>query len=125
MDAKWIALIVFVAIIMAVVGASAQDMNLALDRAGESTMDPNVDYLVTYSEAWQSNPWGTLVNPVANTRLFRSLFGLIISQHALYSVFPQNSAWLWIWMVIWIPIAAMIVFGILMLFFAILQRIIS
>ena len=125
MDAKWIGFIVFIAIVMAVVGASSQGMDIALDRSGGSTLDPNVDYLVTYSEAWQQNPWGTLVNPVANTKLFEAIFGLIISQHALYSVFPEGSAWLWIWMIIWIPIAVTIVFGILMLFFAILQRIIS
>ncbi len=123
---KWIGLIAFVAIIMAIVGAAAQGSALTLvEEEGKPSVDPDIDCILSYTEAWQDNPWGTLVNPVAHARFFQALFGLLIGQQNLYAIFPQDSPWLWIWIIIWIPIIATVVFGILMLFFAILQRVIS
>ena len=127
MHPHWLGFVAFIAIVMAVLGASAQGTALSLNstEGGESMVDPNIDVILSYTEAWQDNPWGTLVNPVQHTRFFSALFGLLVGQHNLYAIFPKGSPWMWVWIAIWVPILATVVFGVLMLFFAILQRVIS
>lgn len=125
MSPRWVGFIVFVAILMASVGAMAQGSILELNTAYNSTLDPNLNTVSSYAVSWQDNPWGTLVNPIAHAEFFTALFTLLVGQQNLYAVFPEASAWLWIWFIMWLPIIATVVFGILMLFFAILQRVIA
>ena len=123
MAPRWIGLIIFVSIIAAIIGAAAQGGTLTTNVSANSTMDPNIDTVIHYQQAWQANPWGTLLNPIAGARFFTAIFSLLAGQQNLYSVFPEGTAWIWIWLIIWIPIMGTIVFGIIMLFIAIIQRV--
>jgi len=125
MSPRWVGFIIFIALMMAGLGAMAQGATLELGTAANSTVDPNINKVLSYTQAWQDNPWGTLVNPVAHAALFSSILQLLAGQQNLYAVFPKASPWLWIWLIMWLPIIATVVFGILMLFFAILQRVLS
>jgi hypothetical protein len=118
---KWVAMIVFVAIIMAVVGAVAQGATLTTDPEN-STLDPDVNTVMSYVQGWQSNPGIALINIQAHFRYFAALFNLLIAQHNLHSVFPANSQWMWSWVVLWTPIIALFIFGIIVLFIAIIAR---
>jgi hypothetical protein len=124
MDAKWIGLIVFVAIIMAVVGAYAQGIPLSTDPE-RTTLDPNIDYVMSYVQSWQSNPGLTLVAVDKHFKYFATLFNLLVAQENLHSVFPENSQWMWSWIILWTPIIATVVFGIVILFIAIIFRTIA
>ena len=123
MSAKWIGFIVFVALIMASYGAMAQGVTLELGTAYNTTADPNINTVCSYAIGLQRNPVGTLVNVFATSRFFIAVFALLVGQQNLYAVFPQASAWLWIWLILWVPIIATVVFGLIMLFIGIVQRI--
>ena len=125
MSPRWIGFIVFIAILMGLLGAMAQGAIAELDTAYNSTLSPDINYVTTYAVSWQDNPWGTLVNPIAHGRFFSAILSLLVGQQSLYSIYPEGSAWLWIWLICWVPIIATVVFSVLMLFFAILQRVIS
>ena len=125
MSPRWVGFIAFMALIMAGIGAMAQGATLEIGTAVNSTADPNLNYILSYAIAWQDFSWTTLANPIAHIEFFSALFALLVGQQNLYAVFPQASPWLWIWLIMWIPIIATVVFGILMLFFSILQRVLS
>lgn len=125
MSARWIGLIVFVALIMASLGAIAQGATLELGTAVNSTADPNLNTVMSYTQAWQYNPFGTLVNVVLHAQFFAAILKLLWGQQNLYAIFPEASPWLWIWFILWVPIIATVVFGIAMLFIAVIQRILS
>lgn len=125
MSPKWVGLIVFVAILMAGIGAIGQGAILEMDSAYNSTLDPNLNTVSSYALSWQEFQFTTLVNPIHHALFFSALFKLLVGQQNLYSIFPEASAWLWIWFILWVPIIALVVFGVLMLFFSILQRVIS
>ena len=125
MSPRWVGFIAFMALIMAGIGAMAQGATLELGTAVNSTADPNLNNVLSYAIAWQDFDWATLANPVTHAEYFTSLFALLVGQQNLYSVFPQATPWLWIWLIMWMPIIATVVFGILMLFFSILQRVLS
>lgn len=122
MSARWIGLIVFMALIMASYGAMAQGVTLELGTAYTTTADPNINTVSSYAIGWQQNPTGQLVNVFAHARFFNAVFALLVGQQNLYAVFPQASPWLWIWLILWVPIMATVVFGIIMLFIGIIQR---
>lgn len=124
MAARWVGFIIFIAVIFAIIGATAQGVDLSANPE-ETTLDPNVDTILSYSESWKDDPWGTLVSPTQNTGFFKAMLSLLIGQHSLYSVFPKGSPWMWIWIIFWAPIIGTVVFAILMLFFSILQRVLS
>lgn len=125
MSPRWIGFIVFIALLMAGVGAMAQGVTLELGTGINSTVDPNINNVVSYALAWQTFDWGVLVMPSTHVVFFGSLFSLLVGQQNLYAVFPEASPWIWIWLFMWLPIIATVVFGILMLFFAIFQRVLS
>jgi len=125
MNPRWIGLIAFTAIIMAILGSVSQGQDLAYATDGGGIVDPNINAIVVYTEAWQDFDWGTLVMPSTHVNFFSSLFSLLVGQQNLKAVFPDVSPWMWIWWIMWIPIMATVVFGILMLFIGIIQRAIS
>jgi hypothetical protein len=125
MSARWIGLIVFVALLMAGVGAMAQGATLELGTAANSTADPNINNVMSYTLTWQNFDWGRLALPSTHVTFFSSLFKLLVGQQNLYAVFPKASPFLWIWLIMWLPIVATVVFGILMIFFSILQRVLG
>jgi hypothetical protein len=127
LSARWIGFIVFMALMMAAFGAMAQGSPLVFElEAGiNQTADPNINEVLSYTQAWQYDPLGTLVNIFAHGRFFTAIFALLVGQQNLYAVFPQASPWLWIWLILWVPIIATIVFGIIMLFIAVIQRVFS
>lgn len=122
MSPRWVGFVIFIALIMAGIGAMAQGAILELGTAANSTVDPDINNVMSYAMAWQDFDWGVLVNPLSHVTFFGSLFKLLVGQQNLYAVFPEASAWLWIWLIMWLPIIGTVVFGILMLFFAILRR---
>ena len=125
MSPRWIGFIVFIAIIMAILGAVTQGTDLSYAADDISTVDPNINAIVVFTEAWQDFDWGVLVMPQTHTRFFSAIFSLLVGQQNLYAIFPEASAWIWIWWILWLPIMATVVFGIIMLFVAIIQRAIS
>jgi len=121
MASKWIGAILFVAVIMAILGATSQGMTLSMDPE-TTTMDPDIDVILHYAEAWQDADWGTLVSPIQNAEFFKAMFHIVVMQQSLHAVFPEGSPWMWFWIILWVPIMGTIIFGLLMLFFSILQR---
>lgn len=125
MNPRWIGLIAFMAIVMAILGSVSQGQDLTYATDGSEIVDPNINAIVVYTEAWQDFDWGTLIMPSTHVGFFSGLFSLLVGQQNLYAIFPKASIWLWIWWILWIPIMATVVFGILMLFISIIQRAIS
>lgn len=125
MSPRWIGLIVFMAIIMAILGSVSQGQDLAYAVEGGEIMDPNINAIMVYTEAWQRFDWGTLVNPMTHVEYFSALFKILVGQQSLKAVFPDATPWMWVWWIMWLPIIATIVFGIIMLFIGIIQRAIS
>jgi hypothetical protein len=125
MHPAWIGFIVFIALVMAALGAMAQGATLELGSAANSTADPNINNVLSYTEAWQDFDWGRLVIPTTHVVFFSSLFKLLVGQQNLYAVFPKASPWLWIWMILWVPIIATVVFGLIMLFISTLYRLLT
>jgi len=125
MHPKFIAVIVFIALMMALFGGIAQGVPLQLASSANSTADPNVNIVIQYAEGWQSNGLGQVINVYAHGQFFNALFKLLAGQENLYAIFPQASPWVWIWLILWIPFMAMVVFGIIMLFIGIIQRVFS
>jgi len=125
MSPRWIGFIVFIAIIMAILGAVSQGQDLTYTTDGVSTVDPDLDAIVKYTQTWQDFDWGTLVLPGTHTAYFSAMFNILVGQQNLEAVFPKASAWMWVWWILWLPIIATVVFGIIMLFISIIQRAIS
>jgi hypothetical protein len=121
MDPKWVGFIVFIAIIMAVVGAYAQGMTLSTNPES-STIDPDINTIMSYVQHWQANPGLALVDVPAHFAYFSALFHMLIAQHNLHAVFPKDSQWMWSWIILWTPIIATVVFGVIILFIAIIFR---
>jgi len=125
MSARWIGFIVFMALVMASLGAVAQGATLELGTAANSTADPNINTISSYTLAWQTNPLGQVVNVVAHAQFFSAILKLLVGQQNLYSIFPEASPWLWLWLILWVPIIATVIFGIVMLFIGIISRVFS
>jgi len=125
MNPRWIGLIVFMAIIMAILGSVSQGQDFAYAFAGGEIVDPDINTLVVYTEAWQNFDWGVLIMPSTHTAYFSALFRTLVGQNNLKAVFPDGTPWLWIWWIMWNPVTVTVMFGILMLFIAIIQRAIS
>lgn len=121
MDAKWIGFIVFIAIIMAIVGAYAQGATLTTNPES-STIDPDINIVMSYVHDWQSNGLLQIVNVKGHFEYFGALFHILIAQHNLHSVFPEDSQWMWSWIILWTPIIATIIFGFIILFIGIIAR---
>lgn len=124
MSPRWIGFIVFMALIMAALGAVAQGATLELGTAN-STADPNINIVLSYTQAWQSNPLGTLTNVFNHAEFFSAILKLLVGQQNLKAVFPEASPWVWIWLLLWVPIIATVVFGIVMLFISVISRVLG
>jgi len=124
-NAKWIAVAIFVALALATWAAIGQGVPVAIAENVTSTADPAVSGILSYALAWQDTGLGYITNVPAHFEYFSDLFRVIMGGQNVYGVFPQGSAWLWIWLILWTPVWGMIVFGIIMLFIAIIQRVFS
>ena len=122
MAPRWVGFVVFIGIVMAIVGAAAQGDPLTTNVSSNSTMDPDLDYVLSYQVAWQSRDWGVILNPITNARFLGAIGGLLVAQRNLHAVFPEGTQWIWIWFLVWIPIVATVIFGIYLLFISIIRR---
>jgi len=126
MSVKFIILVVFVALGIMVYGFIAQGMDIISQPvSGSSTMDPDIDTILSYAQAWQTSPLGQLVNVPAHMRYFEALLSITVHRQSLKAAIPEDSPWLWSWVILWTPIIAGFVFGIIALFIGIISRYIS
>ncbi len=126
MNAHWIGFIVFLAIIGLLLGSIPVGEPLVLNSTlMQETKEPYINYMLSYTQAWQDNPWGTLVNPVMHTKFFQALFNVLLQTKTRNALFPEGSPWIIVWWIFWIPIIATVVFGVVMIFIYIIQRVIS
>jgi len=122
MSPRWIGLIVFMALIAGILGAVSQGIDFAYATDDTGIVSSDVNALVVYTEAWQDFDWGTLVMPSTHTNYFSALFRLLVGKSSVKAVFPDGTPWMWVWWILWNPVIVTVVFGLLMLFFGMIQR---
>ena len=123
MNAKWIAVAVFVSIALATWAAVGQGVPVAIGESVNSTADEHVNGILSYALAWQDTGLGYITNVPAHFAYFNDLFHVLMGGQNVYGVFPRGSSWIWIWLILWTPFWAMVIFGVVMLFIGIIQRV--
>lgn len=125
MNPHWIGFIIFVATISLLIGSVPTGEALMLNSTlMEEEEQPYINYMLSYTEAWQANPWGTLVSPLAHAKFFQALFNVLLQTKTRDALFPADSPWILVWLVMWTPVIGTVVFGVILIFIAIIQRVI-
>lgn len=122
MSVRIIIMVVVIALGLGIYGSISQGLDVLPAGEVNSTMDPNVNTVLSYAIAWQTNPLGTLVNVPAHLDYFTALFKVVTQQQSLNAVYPQASQWVWMWILLGVPIIAGVVFGVIILFIGIIFR---
>lgn len=118
MPAKWIGFLVFIWIIAAILGGISEGGTVL----GENTTEyATVNDLLVYTEVISEESWGSLVSPGTHARFFGAIFKLLTLDFPFWNDYPYSIA-KWI---IAGPIIATLVFGLILLFFSIVQRTLS
>jgi len=120
MNPHWIGFVIFMAIVMVLIASVPVGQSLALN----STATSPIQTLMSYTEVWTELEWTTLVNPWTHLRYFADFFRVLVGGGTLYAIFPEGSPWMIVWWVCMGPIIGLLIFGMAMVFIAILQRVI-
>ena len=120
MNPHWIAFVIFLAIVALFIASVPVGQSLALN----STVTSPIQTLMSYTEVWTKLEWTTLVNPWTHITYFTDFFRVLVGGQFLYAIFPEGSPWMIVWWVCMGPIIGLLIFGMAMVFIAILQRVI-
>jgi len=124
MRPAWVGLLVFVWIIAGILGSVASGSNLLLaeGRGVEAGENDPIQVVMSYTERWTEQTWGTLVDVGAHAEFFRAIFKLMLLNFPLFG--DADSPFQIVMWVIVGPVMAVLVFGMVMLFIGIFRRVV-
>ena len=114
MAPRWIGFLVFIFVIGILVGSVAEGINLA-----EGEQVTTLNSMMSWSRITSEEDFGMIEFVGSIPQYFEGLFKTITMD---FPIWPDNSPWELVRWVFWAPIIAVIVFGLVIIFFAIFQR---
>ena len=113
MNPKWVGFLVFIWVIGALVGSVSEGTSLLTNE----TITGPVQGIMSYTEVWSEQDWGTLVHPGTHTDFFEDLFQMLLLDFPVF-----EGPWAIIRWIVLAPIVGTIVFGLILMFFSIFQK---
>jgi len=116
MKAGWIGTLFFIWVVAMFLGS----VNVGEELYADTGVTNPAQTIMSYTEVWEEEGWGTLTSVKAHTTFFSALFQIMVLNFPLFG--GSGSPWQIVrWLVLG-PIIATVVFAVVMIFANILRR---